>query len=594
MRPLPSVPQNELKNEIINSTLASHPHLFQVTTPIRVSVLNDLLADHPNQSFVDSVCHGLLHGFWPFADTSKTTLPTTLDVHEYISEPTHIEFARQQRENEIALGRFSPSFPMLLPGMMAVPVHVVPKPNSDKLRLVVNHSAEPFSRNQMIDKARAAVPLDGMHEFGHALLKFREEVGPDEELVAFKSDVKEAYRLLPMAPHWQMKQIVKFDGTFNADWRNNFGGRASGAIWGSFFSLVIWIAIFVRQILDLFAYVDDCYGFDRASNMLWYEPYQKLMPAKQVHLLKLWDELGIPHSVEKQKFGGVLTIIGFEVDVNAMTITLPAASKADLIKAIDQFAVVGRRPRLADFQALAGWINWALNVYPLLRPCLSGMYAKMKGKSLASKEMHVNLDIIFELSWAANHLRSSTGDGVFLLKSLHWMPTEAEVVLQSDACMFGMGFVCLGKMLGFQARISATDVKKHPSIYYWEALALLSAFHWVLHAFTPSPQRIVIYTDNINAVYLFQSMRASPEFNPIAMTAADLMLRTSCQLRVVYIPGPENVVADALSRFNNSVLYNALPDLTILPFVPPCLIYEPHSASARPKRKAASSSSVVA
>ena len=32
---------------------------------------------------------------------------------------------------------------------------------------------------------------------------------------------------------------------------------------------------------------------------------------------------------------------------------------------------------LRDFQHLAGWFNWALNVYPLLKPSLSNVYAKM-------------------------------------------------------------------------------------------------------------------------------------------------------------------------------------------------------------------------
>jgi hypothetical protein len=36
---------------------------------------------------------------------------------------------------------------------------------------------------------------------------------------------------------------------------------------------------------------------------------------------------------------------------------------------------------LHEFQQLAGWINWALNVFPLLKLGLSNIYVKMSGKT---------------------------------------------------------------------------------------------------------------------------------------------------------------------------------------------------------------------
>jgi hypothetical protein len=151
-----------------------------------------------------------------------------------------------------------------------------------------------------------------------------------------------------LAKEWQSKQVVKLNTSFNVDHCCNFGCHASGGIWGSFFSLVLWIAIALRQILDLFGYVDDVFSFELESNVLWYEPYQKFMPSKQARLLELWDEIGIPHDEAKQVSGPVITIIGFEVDVNRMSITMPSVARQDLILAIREFAVRNRRPKLAD------------------------------------------------------------------------------------------------------------------------------------------------------------------------------------------------------------------------------------------------------
>ncbi|KAF8232924.1 hypothetical protein L208DRAFT_1269500 [Tricholoma matsutake] len=144
-----------------------------------------------------------------------------------------------------------------------------------------------------------------------------------------------------------------------------------------FFGLVLWIAIFVRHILDLFAYVDDSFSWDSAHNLTFYAPYHKSLPDKQTKLLLLFDEIGIPHDERKQVFGAPLTIIDLNVDPNAMTITMPSDAHRDLIAMVHSFANTHQCHTLKDFQCLAGCINWGLDVYPLLCPSLSSLYEKM-------------------------------------------------------------------------------------------------------------------------------------------------------------------------------------------------------------------------
>jgi hypothetical protein len=98
--------------------------------------------------------------------------------------------------------------------------------------------------------------------------------------------------------------------------------------------LVLWIEINIKGIEDLFAYVDDSFSWEFADNKLWYEPYQKLLPAKQAKLLQLWDELCIPHEESKQVFGSLLMITDFDVDPNAMTIIMPMQSCVNLLTAV--------------------------------------------------------------------------------------------------------------------------------------------------------------------------------------------------------------------------------------------------------------------
>ena len=121
------------------------------------------------------------------------------------------------------------------------------------------------------------------------------------------------------------------------------------------------------MIAHLKDYVDDAFSFELADNVLYYLPYNAYYPAKQIHLLQLWDELGILHDWSKQEFGPTLRIIGLEVDPNAMTVTMDIDSRNDLIHLIHMFAIAGKKCTLKEFQHISRHVNWALNVFPLLK-----------------------------------------------------------------------------------------------------------------------------------------------------------------------------------------------------------------------------------
>ena len=210
--------------------------------------------------------------------------------------------------------------------------------------------------------------------------------------------------------------------------------------------------IFIRHILDLFAYVDDSFSWDFANNLTYYPPYHKYLPDKQTKLLLLFDEIGVPHDERKQISGAPLTIIGLDVDPNAMTITMPPDARHDLISAIRSFANTRQRRTLRDFQRLAGWVNWALNAYPLLRPGLSCLYEKMFHRdSEPFQQLSVSVAISDELPWLANHIDSS--DGVHIIKSQDWSRSDADDTYLSDACPSGMGYWSPKACQGFQCSI---------------------------------------------------------------------------------------------------------------------------------------------
>ncbi|KAF8225951.1 hypothetical protein L208DRAFT_1035606, partial [Tricholoma matsutake] len=68
-----------------------------------------------------------------------------------------------------------------------------------------------------------------------------------------------------------------------------------------------------------------------------------------------------------------------------------------------------QRRSLKDFQCLAGWVNWSLNVYPLLHPGLSNVYEKMQHGSSPHQKLSINKAICDELLWLTHHVELSDG-----------------------------------------------------------------------------------------------------------------------------------------------------------------------------------------
>ncbi|KAJ7932255.1 hypothetical protein B0H13DRAFT_2307816 [Mycena leptocephala] len=127
------------------------------------------------------------------------------------------------------------------------PIHAVPKPNSEKLRLVVNHKFGDFSLNSMIPRAAiVGSPIDTLKNLGDRILSLRRIHGPDTQLV-----------------------IVTIDGQRHVDRCNNFGNHGAAR---SFMGLVAWIAI--NRGVESNVYIDDTISVELVDDIDFYEPYK--------------------------------------------------------------------------------------------------------------------------------------------------------------------------------------------------------------------------------------------------------------------------------------------------------------------------------
>ena len=72
---------------------------------------------------------------------------------------------------------------------------------------------------------------------------------------------------------WQIRQVVKVANKCQVDWCCCFGSRGSPDIWTSFIALVLWIAIHIKLIELLLAFMDDHFSFDSTRDLLYYPPF---------------------------------------------------------------------------------------------------------------------------------------------------------------------------------------------------------------------------------------------------------------------------------------------------------------------------------
>jgi len=248
--------------------------------------------------------------------------------------------------------------------------------------------------------------------------------------------------------------------------------------------------------------------------------------------------------------------------------TMPHQSLLDLTAAIHDFITSCQKFTLKEWQRLAGWINWCLNVFPLLRPALNNFYAKISGKCAPNRYIRINNAVRSDLTWATHHLEQDSG--IRLIHQIRWDISSADFTVYCDACLEGMEFWLPDKCISFYSPVP--DGLTDKQIFYFEALCVLSAIHHISDVCQP-PQfsRLLIYTDNDNTVAIFNTLRCLPRYNDILISAADNLIKKNINLRVLHILGELNYVTDAISRKKFNIAQQHVPGLTISTFSPPCL-----------------------
>ena len=123
------------------------------------------------------------------------------------------------------------------------------------------------------------------------------------------------------------------------------------------------------------------------------------------------------------------------------------------------------------------------------------------------------------------------------------------MVAYTDASSKGIGVWFLGEHVRYQCLLPLNTPKD--AIFFFEALATCCAI--LLTQSFCKTTRLIVYTDNTNTFNIFTSLSAKPIYNWILISSIDMLLEDKVDLHVFHIPGKDNIIADALSRYKNKL-----------------------------------------
>ena len=187
-----------------------------------------------------------------------------------------------------------------------------------------------------------------------------------------KTDIKSAYRLVPLHPTEHELFGLSWNNKFYYDKCLPFGLRSAPSIFSTFSDLLEWILQLRYHIRDVIHILDD---FLIATEGPDYQLCQKQLQT----MLHVFENLGVPIAVGKTEGPAqVLVFMGFELDSVKQEVRLPLDK---LLRLRLGFLEWGERTRctLQELQSLIGLLNWVCTIIPAGRAFLQRMIALTRG-----------------------------------------------------------------------------------------------------------------------------------------------------------------------------------------------------------------------
>ena len=359
----------------------------------------------------------------------------------------------------------------------------------------------------------------------------------------WKSDIVDAFRLVPVRPRDYPLLSFFLDGTPYVDTRLNFGHRLSPYYFVNLVQRPILLTAMARGASEygaLQSYVDDFFG---SADTL------EKATAQMDLWLQVCRDLHVPVSAAKTFLPSrVMEILGFIINTEDMTVSVSHERLTDVIEELDALALGEHRSiRREDLESVVGKLSFICPVIPGGRTFMREALNLLAATNRRTKWIRLSAGLRRDAAWWRNF--ASSWNGVEPIPPDVTLPAS---LFGSDASgTDGLGIFVAG--LGIYIPFPLATVPANPEenaliiaeseLFALTVLVALVAPHLRGH-------HILVPVDNTNVVSWVT--RGSARGRPRAMRALRILWRICAsfrlQLSVRYIASADNAIADAISH----------------------------------------------
>ena len=508
-----------------------------ITTPLLYDCWCSALRGHPDRLFASYITDGIRDGFrvgfqygslacHPTHRNMRSATQCSVKISEYLA-------------TECASGRVLGPFPRdLVPMVHLNRLGAVPKSTPGKYRLIVDLSyPEDHSVNCGIDGAHCSLSYVSVEDAAAVVL----HLGKGALLA--KVDIRNAYRNIPVHPDDRWLLGMGWNGDVYIDTVLPFGLRSAPKVFNSVVDAVEWV---LRQagVVNICHYLDDFLIMGPADSPTCAHDLSRL--------LRCLEWLGFPVAEEKVEGpASRLTFLGIEIDADALVLRLPGEKLSALRSLILLWA--GRRwCRKRELQSLAGKLQHVCSVVRPGKSFLRRVFERLRGTHHGHHYIRINHTMRSDLAWW--HLFLESWNGISILRPSRLTRPDHE--FYSDAAgSVGCGAVWGCRWLKFTWPQSYVSVAIAPKELVPVVMACaVWGREW-------RGQLVRVHCDNEAVVAVLNSGYSKDEhMMQLVRTLFFFLAEWDIWLHACHIPGERNVVADAISRNNLSLLFSKVPD----------------------------------
>lgn len=414
--------------------------------------------------------------------------------------------------------------------LVVSPLGLIPKKEPGKFRIIHDLSfPKGNSINFGIPKEYCSVSYENYDYFVSLLTS----VGPGSFIA--KADIESAFRIIPVHPDDYHLLGFTFAGHYYYDKCLPMGCSISCKVFEQFSCALQWILQNIYNVSTMSHILDD-YIFISKSESICQSYLQKF--------LSLAELLSIPVKHSKTVVPSTCAVVhGIEIDTLLMQARLPQdklEAATNLVKSFSR----RRKVTLRELMSLLGTLQFASKVVVGGRPFLRRLYDLTKG--IVKPHFHIRLGQEARLDLAAWSMFLENYNGTSLLINDQWESSE-KLELFTDASGLGFAGILAGQWFQGYWPPSWQEF----SIAVKELFPIVLAL--ILWAHVLADKRLLVLCDNEAVVHVINNQTCKEKkIMSLVRTMTIALMRNNVILRAKHVPGKKNVIADALSRFQDT------------------------------------------